>query len=132
MTTEFDDTDDLTPEEQQYGENPNLKQLRAKAKKYDGVEKELNDLRREMAFTKAGIPDTPTGKLFREAYKGEPTEDAIRKSASEYGVIEASQVPGDELDAMERVQQLSVGSTAAQPQGQDFNSMIRRAAGRPG
>lgn len=126
---EIDSTDELTPEEQQYGENPNLKQLRAKAKKYDGVEKELNDLRREMAFTKAGIPDSPTGKLFREAYKGDPEVEAVRKSASEYGVIEASQVPDDELDAADRVAALGHGGGAGKP-APDMNSQLRRAAGR--
>lgn len=57
---------------------------------------------RTEAFAKAGIPDSPVGNLFRKAYDGEPTEQAIRAAAQEYGVLEppAPATPPAERDAL--------------------------------
>lgn len=132
MTDEFDanDMQDDDDEQQYGGDNPNLRQLRSKARKFDSVTQELNTLRRQVAFTEAGIPDGPQRKLLEKVYDGEPTKEAIRAFATEYGVIDASDVPSDELDALDRVAQLGVGAPNSQPREQDFNAMIRRAAGR--
>lgn len=33
---------------------------------------------RELAFTRAGVPDNPMGRLLRESYTGKPDESEIR------------------------------------------------------
>lgn len=44
-----------------------------------------------------GIPEDGPGKLFRETYSGEPTEEAIKTAALEYGLIEDKEA--EEADA---------------------------------
>ncbi len=60
---------------------------------------------RTEAFAKAGIPDSPAGKLFRKAYDGEPTLEAVRAAALEYGVIEP---PAPTTPPAEREQLISL------------------------
>lgn len=132
MTTDEFDADgfDADDEQQQYGDNPNLRQLRKKARDHDTVLAERDQLKRELAFTKAGIPDTPIGRLLAKSYDGEPTPEAIRAYAVEHGVLEQSDVPGDELDALDRVGALGDGGSAGAGTDRDFNAELRRAAGR--
>lgn len=125
---DYDDADDDGLDG--YEENSNLKQLRSKAKQHDKVAAELADLKREMAFTKVGVPDdTPAGKLLRKAYTGEPTPEAIRAFAVEHGAIEASEVPAGELDAADRVAALRTGAGVPKP-AVDMNQEIRKSLGR--
>lgn len=107
----------------------NWKALREKADKYD---EEVPALRRENAFLKAGIPDTPQGRLLQKAYDGEPTPEAIRQAAVEYGILDTADadVPGDEFDALERVDSAVQGGTHTPPKAPDMNAVLRRAAGR--
>ena len=128
MTDEFSDNySDDDNEQANYGDNPNIRQLREKAKKFDAVAAERDMARRELAFHKAGIPDSKVGQLFMKAYDGDVDTEAIRAAAAEYGLVEA-EVPGEEPDAMERIEQVAAGGTPP-PQTTDFNSMIRAAAG---
>jgi hypothetical protein len=60
---------------------------------------------RDEAFAKAGIPDSPTGKLFRKAYDGAPDAEAIRAAAQEYGVLEP---PAPTTPPAEREQLISL------------------------
>lgn len=47
---------------------------------------ELESVRRELALTNAGVPSVGTGALFRKAYDGELTSEAIQASMVEYGI----------------------------------------------
>lgn len=107
----------------------NWKLLREKADKYD---KEFGPLQRENAFLKAGIPDTPHGRLLQKAYDGEPTPEAIRQFAVEHGVIDAADqsVPAEELAALDRADAASQGGTFTPPRPPDMNAQLRAAAGR--
>lgn len=127
MTDEFDYEPDEQPDEQN-DRRQTPKQLR---EAFDRVSDENATLKRDLAFTKAGLPDTPQVKLLRDHYKGEFTAEAIRKQAVEYGLIDAedSGVPKDELDALDRVAALGNGSGAGKP-AIDMNAQLRRAAGR--
>lgn len=127
MTDEFIDDDAADDQQQQDGENPNLRQLRKKAKDHDTVAAERDQARRELAFFKAGIPDSKVGELFMKAYDGEPDTAAIRSAAAEYGLIDADVSP-DELSAMDRVEQAAAGGAPPRP-APDFNAAIRAAAG---
>jgi hypothetical protein len=86
--TEQPDEDIVTPEQ------ANLRQLREKAKRTDALEAENARLVRDLALHQAGIDiSTPIGKLFLKAYDGEPTADAIRSAAAEYGVLPPDSTP---------------------------------------
>lgn len=89
---------------------------RAKAEAEE-VKAELAKAKRDLALAQAGIDvNSPTGKLFVKGYDGEPTVEAIKAAASEYGLLPTSQAPDvkQELDAMDRV---ASASTASAPVG---------------
>lgn len=73
-----------------------FKNLRAKARKADQYEKENSSLKRELAFTKAGIQtDDPKMVYFIKGYDGDLEPQAVRQAAIEAGFISA---PVDEPD----------------------------------
>lgn len=122
MTTYEDDFEDEV-EETPAPLDPNIrKQLREAEKlrkEAAALKAELEQNKREVQFTKAGIPETGLGKLFRDAYNGEADADAIRKSAEEYGILQAPAsfdgASDAELDALRRTQGATVGSSGATP-----------------
>lgn len=62
----------------------------AKADADARIEAETATLRRELAFTKAGIDtDTPAGKIFAKGYEGELDVAAITAAASDMGLTSA-------------------------------------------
>lgn len=62
--------------------------LRRAANKSKKLESELAALRRELAFTRAGIdPEDPKMKYFVRGYDGEMTADAVRQAALEAGFL---------------------------------------------
>lgn len=89
---------------------------------------EADTAKRELAFLKAGIDlDTPQGKLFAKAYDGDPTADAVKASALEYGLIDAPSVPAEELAAHDRFAQASAGAGAGQADEDVYLSAIEKA-----
>lgn len=58
-----------------------LRESRAAKRGRTVAENEAADLRKQLAFTKAGIPDTPVGQMFAKAYDG-PTDDAAAIKAA--------------------------------------------------
>lgn len=64
-----------------------LRQSRQLRRDNGRLEAEAAQARREAAFAKAGIPDTPLGQMFGKAYEG-PTDDptAIKASFEALGV----------------------------------------------
>jgi len=121
----YDDEFDEEPQNQPL--DPNIrKQLREaeKARKeLEQMRQELENQKREVLLAKAGIPDSPLGNLFRDAYRGEADLDAIREKAREYGILEAPQqqaTPSNdfELEALRRAQGATIGSVGATPDPQ--------------
>jgi ribosomal protein L12E/L44/L45/RPP1/RPP2 len=119
MTTQFDedfsDDDDLEQPEPQV----DIKSLRKAANRSKKLEAELNSLRREMAFAKAGLPlDDPKMNYFVKGYEGEMSAEAIRQAALEAGFLasQSSQekAPDPALQAaaaaQTRVMQASAGA----------------------
>lgn len=89
--SEYDDEiQDEGQDDEQHGrgENPNLKQLRAKAKRADELERELQTLKRDRVFDRLGIADSGPGKWFRKGYDGDLDEAAIRAAAVADGLLE--------------------------------------------
>ena len=83
-------TDEFLTEEETEHLDPNiraeLRKSRERAKVAESAQAELEALKRDLAFTKAGIPETGVGALLRKAYDGDTDPDAIRKAAAEYGI----------------------------------------------
>ena len=106
------DTDHLDP-----NIRAELRKSKERAKDAAEARAELDSLKRELAFTKAGIPETGTGALLRKAYDGDFDTEAIRKAAEEYGVLsdqaQEHNPINDELAAHRQIQ----GSTGTSQSG---------------
>jgi ABC-type Na+ efflux pump permease subunit len=80
------------------GDGGDIKSLRRAANGKKQLEKELADLKRELAFAKAGLPmNDPKMNYFVKGYDGDMTAEAIRQAALESGFL-ASQ--GQENDSV--------------------------------
>ena len=109
LDTEMDEYSDETP-----------KGLRRAANKAKKLEAELNSLRRELAFAKAGIPmNDPRMNYFIKGYEGELDAEAIREAAEEAGFLQVEQAQqqapqvsqqAPEAAATQRVMRASVGA----------------------
>ena len=106
------ETDDI----ESSGDMGDIKSLRRAASGKKKLEQELNELKRELAFAKAGLAmDDPKLKYFVKGYDGEMTAEAIREAALEAGFI-ASQSQGEDPglasagEAQHRVMSASSGA----------------------
>ena len=118
--------DDFEDEQENQPLDPNIRRQLREAEK---ARKELEALkaqveleRRETFFAKAGIPESGAGALFRKAYDGEASLEAIRSQAEMYGILQSApaqvqeEVSYDsELEAQRRAQGATIGSTGAMP-----------------
>ena len=111
---EEDFDQDLDNEEQESASD-----LRRAARRGAKAQKELDMLRKELAFYKAGISlEDPKMKYFVKGYDGEMTAEAIRNAAFEAGFL-ASQQQTEQVDeaqqqvfsAQQRVMAASAGAT---------------------
>lgn len=106
-----------------------IKSLRRAANKAKKLEAELNDMKRQMAFTNSGLPmDDPRMKYFASAYDGEMDEDSILSAAEAAGFIE---FVDDEEDAPVQEQpQVDFGSqnrVMAASGGGEFEDVTQQA-----
>ena len=92
MSDQYDDTNDGEQGDEDF------KNLRAKARKADTLERENATLKRENAFIKAGVPlDDPRMTYFVKGYDGELEPEAIRTAAVEAGFMAPPQQQSDPL-----------------------------------
>ena len=107
------DSDEIEDIEPESGSPRGLRRAANKSKK---LESELAQMKRELAFAKAGInPDDPRMKYFVKGYDGELTAEAVRQAAVEAGFIQsqtaqAAQQANAALGAESRVAQASAGA----------------------
>ena len=102
MSDQYDDTD-----ADERGDE-DFKNLRAKAKKADQYERELSQMKRELAFVRAGVPmDDPKMSYFIKGYDGDLEPDAIKTAAIEAGFMAPPQQQTDPL-----VEQAKAGQAA--------------------
>jgi hypothetical protein len=135
---EFEDYEDEIEVERQ-PLDPNIrKQLREaeKARKeLEGLKAELETQKREVQFSKAGIPDSGIGSLFRKAYDGETSQEAIQAAAQEYGILKTESTEDTssnaELDALRRTQGATVGNSGAMPDPQQMYLEALASASTP-
>ena len=116
MSDNYTDDDFDSDDIDATGDTGDIKSLRRAANSKKKLEQELNELKRELAFAKAGLSmDDPKLKYFVRGYDGEMTADAIREAALEAGFL-ASQQPQEDSPnlaaagaAQQRVMQAAAG-----------------------
>jgi hypothetical protein len=102
MSDQYSDTSDDGQSDEDF------KNLRAKAKKADVLERENQTLKRDMAFVKAGVPmDDPRMSYFVKGYDGDLEPSAIKQAAIDAGFMPA---PTQQVDPV--VQQAQAGQAA--------------------
>tara|TARA_R110002020_G_scaffold39307_3_gene117066 strand:- start:5987 stop:6466 length:480 start_codon:yes stop_codon:yes gene_type:complete len=74
-----------------------IKELRDAAERGRKASQELDDMKREMAFLKAGVDtDSKAGQLLFKAYDGELDTDLLRLEAEELGILRDGQAVSSE------------------------------------
>lgn len=107
------------PEDDDLDDAEDFKNLRAKAKKADQVARENALLKRELAFTKAGIPlEDPRMSYFVKGYDGDLEPELIRKAAVDAGFISIPQAQEDPAvtQAREGQQKVMAAGTGVLPE----------------
>jgi hypothetical protein len=95
-------------------DNPDIRNLRDKAKRADTLEADNQRLQRELNLSKAGISDLSEKQLkaLDAAHDGESTPEALRKTAEELGFAEPiPETSTEEQQAHQQVQQAASGAT---------------------
>ena len=77
MSDTFAGSDEQDPNEPL---DPNI---RAALKAAQADRARVNELEREIAFTKAGVPDSTLGTVFRKGWDGDTTPEAIKAAWDE-------------------------------------------------
>lgn len=102
-----EDTDPDAPE----SESEVIRTLREQAKEGKRSQAEAESLRRELAFTKAGIdPDDPRQSYFVKGYQGDLTSDAIKAEAEKAGFL--TQIDTSEPQGMTEAERTAFRATA--------------------
>jgi hypothetical protein len=106
-------------------------QLRAANKRAAELAKEADegrDARRQLAFSKASIPDTGPGRLFREHYAGDLDPEVIKTAAAEYGIVDNAPVAGvSDIEAQSAAAQGASGNVI-QGSDEELLAEIEKAA----
>lgn len=112
-----DDFDSDAEADAPEGDSGDIKSLRRAANSKKKLEQELAELRRELAFAKAGIdPSNPKMRYFVKGYDGEMSAEAVRAAAMEAGFLQSQQqapdpqVSASVAAAQDRVVQAAAGA----------------------
>lgn len=117
--------------------DPNIRKAISDAnQRASAAEGRAAELEREMAFTKATVPDNPLGSVFRKGYDGDVTPEAIKAAWEEIAPPPAGDRPAQddgvdaqlqaELDAQRRL--AGVGQAGDAGTGEvTFEDAIRSA-----
>ena len=133
---EYDDQGNEIEEQEREPLDPNirkaLKQSEANAKAATEARAEVESMKREIAFTKAGIPEDGVGGYFRKGYEGDISPDAIKAEAEKAGILQAppAQVPNEELEQLRAVHSASATSpSSGTPNPATYQSWLNEVAG---
>lgn len=116
MSTNYADEDYDTDEVDESEASESPRGLRRAANKGKKLESENQQLKRELAFFKAGIDiDDPRMKYFAKGYEGELSADAVRQAAMDAGFLQtqsaAQNAQNQEIaSAQQRVLTASAGA----------------------
>lgn len=98
-------------------ENADIRRMRALADENPKLKQENADLKRELAFTKAGIDtEDPKNKYFLKGYDGELEVGAVKAAAIESGYLPAPAPDAAVQQAQEGQQQVVAASTGTNAQ----------------
>lgn len=115
------DSNDIEPS----GDTGDIKSLRRAASGKKKLEQELEELRRELAFAKAGLPmDDPKLKYFVKGYDGEMTAEAIREAALDAGFLASQQGSDPSVEAAGAAQQRVMAASS----GAAYDAVTEEAA----
>ena len=94
--------------------------LQPAAQEAAALKDQLAGFQKSAAFDRLNIPPTGAGKLFRDTYQGDLTDEAVLTKAAEYGIVQAQPsnaptIPGIDQAAWAR-QQAALNGTNANPQ----------------
>lgn len=115
-------------------ENPNIRQLREKAKRTDALTDENAKLKRDLALTKAGLDslDEERVSALLNGHEGEIDAEALKAKAAKWGWLQQSTPtqegqengqPNEELAAIDRMSDAMTGATAG---GVDPETEVRK------
>lgn len=120
----------------------NIKDLRDAAERGRKATQELDEMKREMAFLKAGVDtESKAGQLLFKAYDGDLETESIQAEAAELGILKTEQSPApvEEVDQEVGRQRQELVSDSVPPDAQtespydighrQFQEMVQ--AGRP-
>ena len=98
----------------------------------ESARSEIATGKREAAFRDAGLKDDPTVELFKRAYDGDLTPEAIRLAAIPYGLTAepvANAVADREL--LEATRRVQAGTSQTPTQADDAMAALDRAGSNP-
>jgi len=109
----------MSDQEDQH-EGDNLAGLRKAADEGKAARAELEAMKRQMAFVKAGVDiDTKLGQMLLKTYDGELDTEAIKAEATEVGAIKSAVAPpepeGPVVDENETRERQDLASNAGTP-----------------
>lgn len=118
--SEFVEGDEYQTEQESSTIQQMRSELKARDEKLKNLEPEAEagrQARRKLAFLEAGVDlNTPHGKLFAEAYKGELDVEAVKAKAVEYEVVQAPSsalVTANEREVLEHLHDATAGAAEA-------------------
>lgn len=93
---------------------------------------EAAQVRRDLAFFQAGLPDTPMTKFFREHYSGDPTPEAVKAAASEIGLLTGDPAVAGEVAGIDAMSQVAMGAESPTVIGsaEEMQAEMAKAASR--
>jgi len=107
-----------------------MRQLEKELKAKETALHEAEQIKREYAFMKAGVPmDTPMAKYFVKGYDGEFTPEAIRAAAEEAQLIQKAAEDAkakSEVDAWNRITRAQRAGETSEPVV-DWNTKLNQA-----
>lgn len=120
---ELDEAEDVDSRALDPGIRKQLRQTKKLQAERDAAFAELESFKRDVTFTKLGISEDGIGRLFRKAYDGDVTPEAVLAAAEEYGIIQRQRSNEQsgysetdaELQQLARVQGATVGSSGSNP-----------------
>lgn len=118
MSDNYTDDDLDTNDIDDSADDTSPRGLRRAANKSKKLEQELLEIKRELAFAKAGInPEDPKMRYFVKGYDGELSAEAVRQAALEAGFLASQSGPDPAAQqaaaAQERVVTASAGAVLA-------------------
>lgn len=123
-----------TTEPQTDDESPKKlrRQLAKQAAEMADLQAKLEQQSRELAFKSVGLPDNPMSQFFRDNYKGDTSEDAVRAAATELGLLVPDAATQQMVGEIEAQSDLAAAAQSVLPQDVREQMEAEMAKVRPG